>query len=195
MNYLGHAWLSFGDPLVLAGNMIGDHVKGKKGLELYPERLALGIMTHRKIDDFVDRHPAVQRAKLLFRPEFGLYSGALMDVILDHFLANDPACFASRSDLESFSGRTYAQLSALRLHFPSTFADYFEAMVRQDWLSGYRRLDGVKRALRGLEYRAKHIPDTRGAFPIFISRYHELNQAYMELIGPLTDFVKIQLSP
>ena len=30
MNYLAHAYLSFGDPDILAGNMISDFVKGKK---------------------------------------------------------------------------------------------------------------------------------------------------------------------
>ena len=194
MNYLGHAWLSFEDPLVLVGNMIGDHVKGKKALEAYPERMALGIMTHRKIDDFVDHHPAVQRAQLPFRPDFGRYAGAFMDVFFDHFLANDPACFPPRSALESFSARTYARLSEYRDYFPPPFSRFFDSMVRQDWMAGYRRLDGVQRALKGLEYRARHLNDTRKAYAIFIRHYHELNQAYMELINPLTDFVKIQLS-
>jgi acyl carrier protein phosphodiesterase len=30
MNYLAHAYLSFGEPDILAGNMISDFVKGKK---------------------------------------------------------------------------------------------------------------------------------------------------------------------
>ncbi len=35
MNYLAHAYLSFGDPDILAGNMISDFVKGKKKFD-YP---------------------------------------------------------------------------------------------------------------------------------------------------------------
>ncbi len=40
MNYLAHAYLSFNDPDVLAGNMISDFVKGKKKFD-YP-----GAHTH-----------------------------------------------------------------------------------------------------------------------------------------------------
>ena len=30
VNYLAHAYLSFGDPEILTGNLISDFVKGKK---------------------------------------------------------------------------------------------------------------------------------------------------------------------
>ena len=53
MNYLAHAYLSFGDPDILAGNMISDFVKGKKKYE-YPDRIQMGITLHRKIDEYTD---------------------------------------------------------------------------------------------------------------------------------------------
>lgn len=193
MNFLGHAWLSFEDPQVLLGNMIGDHVKGKKALSRFPPGVARGILLHRRIDQFVDHHPASKRVKMIFRPDFGLYAGALIDVLFDHFLANDPACFHSLASLKSFSQKTYGLLNEQRAWFPPLFAQYFDRMVEDDWLSGYRRLDGVQRALRGLSYRAKYIPDTAMAYSLFIRHYHELNQAYLETIGPLSDDVKIQL--
>lgn len=37
MNYLAHAYFSFGDPAILTGNMISDYVKGKKQFD-YPYR-------------------------------------------------------------------------------------------------------------------------------------------------------------
>jgi acyl carrier protein phosphodiesterase len=36
MNYLAHACLSFGRPDILVGNMISDHIKGKKQFD-YPK--------------------------------------------------------------------------------------------------------------------------------------------------------------
>ena len=88
MNYLAHAYLSFDDPEVLAGNMISDFVKGKKKFD-YPFRIQQGIMLHRLIDDFTDNHPATKEAKEFFRPDYRLYSGAFVDVVYDHFLAID----------------------------------------------------------------------------------------------------------
>ena len=67
MNYLAHAYLSFGHKEVLTGNMISDFVKGKARFQ-YPEGIQKGIMLHRAIDDFTDTHPATAIAKEIFRP-------------------------------------------------------------------------------------------------------------------------------
>ena len=85
MNYLGHAYLSMGNEEVLAGNMMGDYVKGKAVLETYPDGIRKGLMLHRKIDSFTDAHPAVSRAKVFFRQDYDLYAGAIVDIIFDHF--------------------------------------------------------------------------------------------------------------
>ena len=45
MNYLAHAYLSFGDPDVLTGNMISDFVKGKKSTPVIVAVIDSGIDT------------------------------------------------------------------------------------------------------------------------------------------------------
>lgn len=96
MNFLAHAYLSFDDEGVLAGNMISDFVKGNKQFE-YPESVRAGIKLHRSIDSFTDNHPATIAAKQVFRNDYRLYSGAFMDVAYDYFLANDPQEFSAES--------------------------------------------------------------------------------------------------
>ena len=86
MNYLAHAYLSFGDPEVLTGNMISDFVKGKKKFE-YEKRVLAGIDLHRSIDEFTDVHPVNKEVSNIFKPAYGLYSSAFVDVVYDHFLA------------------------------------------------------------------------------------------------------------
>lgn len=72
--------------------MISDFVKGKKKLE-YPQAIQKGIALHRAIDTFTDTHDITRQAKVFFKPVYGLYAGALIDVIYDHYLANDPLRF------------------------------------------------------------------------------------------------------
>src|SRR4028118_336867 len=112
MNYLAHAYLSFGDPLLLAGNIAGDHVKGKLALAKYPERMQKGLMLHREIDAAADAHPAALRAAMLFRQDYGLYSHAIVDALMDHFLANDAKQFSSAEALMLFTKETYAKLDS-----------------------------------------------------------------------------------
>lgn len=195
MNYLGHAYLSFGDTDILTGNMIADHVKGRLALADYPEGIRKGIELHRKIDAATDVHPATLRGKLLFREDYGLYSGPILDTLYDHFLASDPKIFSSAAALQAFTEGTYAQLETNAAWFPARFATYFPFMKEQNWLYGYRALKGMERSLGGLHRRALHMPDPRKAYEIFVTNYYMLNQCYYELIDDIISFVKAELKP
>lgn len=194
MNYLAHAFLSFGDSHILTGNMIGDHVKGQKALEAFPEKIADGVRLHRKIDAFADEHPAVQRAKVWFREPYHLYAGPILDSLWDHFLANDAACFESEESLGDFAQITYAQLQDTADWHPPRFAQYFPYMREQNWLFNYRTLIGIRRSLGGLERRAQHMPPIDEAYNIFIGHYYQLAQCYYELMDSVKVFVKAELA-
>lgn len=194
MNYLGHAFLSFGNTDILTGNMIGDHVKGRIALEHFPDGIRKGIELHRKIDDHTDHHPATQRSKLLFREDYGLYAGAIMDTLYDHFLANDPKHFKNEQALKEFTEQTYQQLETNAAYFPETFTNYFQHMRMHNWLYGYRTMQGILRALKGVNHRATHMPPADKAYEIFVVHYYQLAQSYYELIDDVINFVKIELN-
>ena len=109
MNYLAHAYLSFNHEEILVGNMISDFVKGKKKFD-YSSGIQKGIALHRAIDAFTDTHKATHAAKQCFRPAVGLYAGAFLDVVYDHFLANDRNEFADDKALLLFTQNTYSSL-------------------------------------------------------------------------------------
>jgi len=194
MNYLGHAFLSFGDAAILTGNMIGDHVKGRLALNAFPGEVRKGIELHRKIDQFTDDHAASKRAKLWFREDYGLYAGAIIDSLYDHFLANDPKHFPAEGDLLRFSLNTYTQLGEYSNYFPAQFQTYFSYMKEHNWLYNYRTLQGMQRSLNGLHRRAKHMPETDKAYQIFVGHYYQLAQCYYEFIDDAVKFVKVALS-
>lgn len=194
MNYLAHAYLSFGDAQILTGNMIADHVKGQKALTDLPSGIAAGVRLHRKIDAFADEHPAVSRAKVWFREPYHLYAGPILDALWDHFLANDPACFESEEALAQFAQTTYQLLAETTAWHPSRFAQYLPHMREHNWLYNYRTLQGMRRSLGGLERRAKHIPPIEEAYNIFIGRYYQLAQCYYELMDDLKAFVKKEIA-
>jgi len=194
LNYLAHAYLSFGDSEILTGNLIADHVKGRLALEKFPVGIKKGIELHRKIDSFTDVHPATQRAKIWFRGDYGLYSGAIMDTLYDHFLANDPKMFQSDAALLDFTLDVYTKVESQSDHFPEAFAKYFPHMREHNWLYGYKTLQGMQRSLQGLSRRATHMPPVDKAYLTFIAHYYELAQCYYELIDGIITFVKIELS-
>lgn len=206
MNYLAHAYLSFNRPEILAGNLISDFVKGKKKLD-YPEGIQKGITLHRDIDNFTDTHEVTRRAKVFFKPAYGLYSGALMDVVYDHFLANDPGEFfsegvkgtvgedaASRdmpdgaARLAAFAERTYQQLDPLLSILPERFVRMFPYMRSQNWLYNYRFREGIHNSFAGLARRALYMSGPEAAVDVFEADYRELKACYDDFFPSLKNF-------
>jgi len=176
LNYLAHAYLSFGDPEILVGNMISDFVKGKKKFD-YPDRIQLGISLHRKIDEYTDSHPATRQAKEFLKASAGSYAGPFVDIVYDHFLANDPYEFEEGA-LALFTQKTYALLEAYQNGFPEKFKKFFFYMRTQDWLYHYQSTAGIHRSFHGLCRRAKYFEDPEPVFDAFMTHYEALKMAY-----------------
>lgn len=194
MNYLGHALLSMGDPDLLAGNMIGDYVKGTAALDDYSEGVQKGIILHRKIDSFADSDVAALRARVWFREKYGLYSGAIIDTIFDHYIATDPQFFKTEAELLSFSQDVYKKLEGYNDIFPEGFAKMFPYMKEQNWLYNYRTMTGVSRSLQGLQRRAKYMEPSEDAYQTFVIRYYELAQSYYDFMEKAYKYVKTELT-
>lgn len=176
MNYLAHAYLSFNDPGILAGNMISDFVKGKKKFDYSPV-IQKGIMLHRMIDVFTDDHPATKAAKEVFRPVYRLYAGAFVDVVYDHFLATDEDEFTSTT-LFAFTQKTYEQLVTLQPVLPERFQKMLPYMQSQNWLYNYQYRWGIERSFGGLVRRAAYLSESKAAFDLFEQHYSYLGNCY-----------------
>jgi acyl carrier protein phosphodiesterase len=187
MNYLAHAYLSFRNPEILAGNMISDFIKGKKKFD-YPEKIQQGISLHRAIDTFTDFHQATYLAKEYFRPAYRLYSGPFTDIIYDHFLANDLHEFKDEHAIDDFAHEAYLQLTGFHNIFPERFAMMFPYMKNQNWLFHYRNMDGIRNSLEGLTRRATFIHESKTAFLIFEKHYDELRHCYNDFFPSLKKF-------
>lgn len=192
MNYLAHAYLSFEQPDILAGNMISDYIKGKKQFD-YPDSIQKGIKLHRAIDNFTDTHPATRELKSFFRPQYRLYSGAFADVVYDHFLANDAGEFKSETDLKQFARNTYRSLETRSDFFPPTFQKMFPHMKAHDWLFNYRYAWAIEKSFGGLVHRAAYLTESKIAFEIFNENYKAIQHCYNDFFPVLKKFTKHHL--
>ena len=188
MNFLAHAYLSFEHPQILVGNMISDFVKGaaKNG---YVSDVRQGIILHREIDSFTDTHPATQRAKEIFRPYYRLYSGALMDILYDHFLANDKETFTAAS-LKTFTQSVYSTLETYTAQLPLRFVQVLYYMKMEDWLYHYRYEKGIEKSLKGLVRRAAYLTESDTAYQLFLDNYAFLQDCYIQFFPELKCFAE-----
>lgn len=186
MNYLAHAYLSFGHPEILTGNMISDFVKGKKKFD-YSTGIQKGIMLHRMIDAFTDSHEATKQARQFFKPAVGAYSGAFVDVAYDHFLANDTNEFTDES-LHQFSLNTYSSLYANEENLPEKFKHMLPYMSTQNWLYNYKKMHGIGNSFAGLVRRAAYLQSSEPVFEAFQKNYTPLQECYQKFFPSIKEY-------
>jgi acyl carrier protein phosphodiesterase len=172
--------------------MISDYVKGKTKFD-YPADIQQGIILHRYIDQFTDAHPATKEAIQLFRPQYRLYAGAFVDVVYDHFLANDPSIFGDAAQLKVFANNTYAILQAYTGMLPDRFVSMLPYMVQQDWLSNYRHRQGIEKSMGGVVRRSAYLTESAIAFALFEQHYSVLEDCYRCFFPDLLRFTNQQL--
>jgi len=189
MNLLAHAWLSFYQPEILVGNMISDYVKGNKKFT-YPLEVQRGIMHHRAIDNFTDTHAVTSMARQYFRPTYRLYAGAFVDIVYDHFLANDRIEFEDNTMLEAFAQYTYSSLQANLAILPDKFAITVPYLVAQNWLYHYQYKAGIEKSFGGLVRRAAYLEESEVAYSVFLENYSQLEHLYVQFFPELKAFAK-----
>jgi acyl carrier protein phosphodiesterase len=188
LNYLAHAYLSFNQPAILAGNLISDFVKGKQANQ-YPDDVRKGILLHRAIDSYTDEHPANREAKNIFKPHYRLYSSAFIDVSYDHFLANDWQQFTDDS-LSAFSQEVYNSLDQYQHVFPEPFRRMFPYMKQHNWLYNYRNRSGIERSFEGVVHRSAYLTESQTAFKLFEENYQKLQQYYADFFPELHQYAQ-----
>jgi acyl carrier protein phosphodiesterase len=148
MNWLAHVFLSADDIEFQLGNLLADVVRGPDLAGMSP-RFVLGAQRHRAIDSFTDAHPVVRRSRMRLGPEHRRFSGVLMDVFYDYFLATRWDAYSS-TPLDEFTSRFYSDARASGLALPDPAQRLIDRMIQHDLLGQYRSIHGVEQSLHRL---------------------------------------------
>ncbi|MCH7398974.1 ACP phosphodiesterase [Belliella sp. DSM 107340] len=188
MNFLAHAYLSFGDPKVLIGNFIGDFVRGPIE-EIYEKDIVVGILLHREIDKFTDKHPVVKDAQEKLKPQYGRYGSVITDMYFDYFLGKYWNNY-HHLPLEVFAKDTYAIVEDHIDILPENFLKAFQYMKHYNWLLSYSNLNGIRRAMTGLSKRTRFDSKMETAH-LFLEENHEfLKEHFGDFFEELVTFAK-----
>lgn len=191
MNYLAHAFLSFNEPSILVGNMMGDFVK-RKNDKHYEIDIQHGIMLHRFIDHTTDEHALVHAAMNLFKPTFHLSNGVFVDIFFDYFLANNPAYF-SEETLFTFTKNVYQKLTSYQSIMNGEMLTYFKYMKTHNWLYNYRTVEGISKSVHGICKAYPRLGNGEMAVDIFLKNKEKLNELFDEFFPFLVEKTKEKL--
>ncbi|RIW15239.1 DUF479 domain-containing protein [Algoriphagus lacus] len=192
MNFLAHAYLSFGQEGILVGNFVADFVKGKD-LHQFNLETQTGILLHREIDSFTDSHPLVRAGQSYLRPKFRHYSTVITDIFFDYFLGKNWDKF-SEIPLETFVNQTYEILDRHLKELPDSFGEMFYWMKSQNWLYHYREIEGIQKALNGLTRRARFDSKMNEAPELLLEKEAEFEIIFFAFFGDLETFAREKLT-
>jgi acyl carrier protein phosphodiesterase len=188
LNFLAHIYLSGDSDEIKIGNFIGDYVKGRNH-EKYPELVRMGIILHREIDTFTDSHPVVNQSKMLLKRRFRRYSGVIVDIFYDHFLASNWSRF-SKHPLPQFVTNMYEILVNNYFILPNEIKTFLPFFIINNWLESYNSIEGIERVLRRMTKRTSLPNETTFAIAELRENYHLFRDDFQDFFPQLIAFVE-----
>ena len=154
MNYLAHIYLSGKEPQVILGNFMADSIKGNQ-YKKYPKQIQKGILLHRHIDSTTDAHPSFRNSTKRLHANYGHYSGIIVDIFYDHFLAKNWNDYETIS-LEEFANKSYQLFKKNHALLTLQTQYMLPYMVKNNWFYNYQYFEGIADTLTGMNRRTKN---------------------------------------
>lgn len=186
MNFLAHAYLARNSESLLIGNFIADFVKGNQ-IDKYDNDIIRGIRMHRKIDDFTDKHPVFKKSKKRILLKYRHYSGVIIDLFYDHFLAKNWDDYANQS-LEQFVDRTYQTMKDHMDIMPPRVKSILPFMIKYNWLVNYKTVDGIDQSLKGLSRRTSYPSGMEHASLDLIKHYSSFEKDFNDFFPEIIQY-------
>ncbi len=191
MNFLAHIYLSGDDPLITIGNFMADVIRGKQYQKFSP-KLQIGILLHRQIDTYTDAHPIVRQSTKRLHKNYSHYSGVIVDILYDHYLAKNWAHY-SNVPLNVYVDDFYNSLEINFDLLPTRIQKMMPFMITENWLLNYANIDGIQRVLNGMNRRTKNISGMDRATLELKLHYTEFEHEFTEFFEELKAFCQIKL--
>jgi acyl carrier protein phosphodiesterase len=123
------------------------------------------------------------------RPGFGKYSGIVIDIFLDHFLAVNWHHY-SFEKLPAFTKRFHAILLANFFQLPSQVKLFLPFLIQNKRLQSYASFQGIEKTLLIMVKHASLPAETEFAMRIFEEEYHFFNDAFNRFFPEIIHFVE-----
>ena len=188
MNYLAHIYLSGDSDEIILGNFIGDFVKGNK-YQNYPDQVAFGIRLHRRIDLFTDQHPDVRKCIDVLKPGYGRYSGIVVDVFFDHFLAANWNNY-SEYTLREFSKHAHAVFLSNFMLLPFRVKQFLPFLIQNKRLESYAHRENMYPVLEIMSRRTSLPANSEWAMQILQKEYDQFEALFRSFFAEMIEYVE-----
>lgn len=191
MNYLAHIYLSGENEFIKIGNFMADSIRGKQYQE-FPIDIQKGILLHRAIDSFTDSHEIYRKSKHRLHTKYGHYSGVIMDIFYDHFLAKNWKKY-HHINLAAYTEEFYKSLQNNYDILTEKTKNQLPYMIDRNWLLSYSTLGGLEIILFQMDYRTHNRVNMQESIVELEQFYSEFENEFTLFFNELTIFSENKL--
>jgi acyl carrier protein phosphodiesterase len=191
MNFLAHLYLSGNDSDIMIGNFIADSVKGKL-YSKYRPKVQKGILLHRKIDEFTDKHPITRELKLLLKSRYNKHSGVVIDIFYDHFLSLNWEKYSSIS-LKAFISNCHRVILRNIFILPPNIKSFLPVLIARGRFLSYSKIEGIKNVLYTMSKYTSLPNESDFAIEILTQHYHHFDLKFQDFFSDLIKMVTNEL--
>lgn len=188
MNFLAHIFLSGDNDFLKIGNFMADGIHGKN-FDAFPAEVQKGIRLHREIDSFTDFHPIFRQSKHRLHERYGHYSGVIIDIFYDHFLAKNFSTY-STEPLASFASNFYELLESNFAMLTPRFQMMFPVLKEENWLVLYATIPGIGHILYNMDRRTRLASKMQFSVEELTLFYEEFETEFTLFFEEMQAFVK-----
>jgi acyl carrier protein phosphodiesterase len=192
MNFLAHIYLSGDNEGITIGNFIADGIKGKR-YRKYPQQIQKGILLHRAIDSYTDSHPIVKQSTKRLHENYSHYSGVIVDILYDHFLAKNWKNYHD-TPLDEYVDEFYEMLRNNFGVLPTRIQRMMPYMIGDNWLLNYATIAGISKILNQMNVRTKGISKMNFAVLELEEFYTEFEEEFTSFFAELIEYSKNKLT-
>jgi acyl carrier protein phosphodiesterase len=188
MNFLAHIYLSGDNDLIKIGNFMADGIHGKN-FDNFPLDIRKGIILHRAIDTFTDAHPIFRQSTKRLHANYHHYSGIIVDMFYDHFLAKNWSNY-SEETLDEYTARFYQSLHDNEQSLSEKTKRIMPYMIQHNWLVSYQTIEGIEKILAQMDTRMKYESNMRFSVAELQTYYSEFETEFTTFFEEVTIFAQ-----
>lgn len=184
MNFLAHLYLAGDDEDHVVGQVLADFLERGWRERVSPGVLR-GVRLHQQADLYTDRHELFRRSRERLPQHLRRYAGIVVDIFYDHLLATHWRRFHD-TPLDQFAQSRYRILEGRTQEMTGRLRAVLPIMVERDWLTSYRDVEGVERALIGVSRRLQRANPIAEAGAALSSGREGFEQDFLAFFPDLT---------
>ena len=167
---------------------MADGIRGHHYLS-FPDDIKKGILLHRNIDTFTDAHPIFRKSKHRLHEKYGHYSGVIIDIFYDHFLAKNWKHY-SREKLADFVLNFYNLLENNLNVLTDKTKEMLPYMIKYNWLESYQTVDGIEKILTQMDGRTKNKSKMKFSITELRLHYDDFEMEFMAFFTEIIAFTE-----